>query len=165
MLAAPAPLSGAHVLSGFDSGVPPLDDWLRKRALANHVGGASRVYVVADANQRVLGYYALASGALTLVDAPGSIRRNMPDPIPMAVLGRLAVDRSWQGKGLGAALLKDAIQRATGASAIMGLRGILVHAISDEAKRFYQTHGFIDSPSQPMTLIMSLLQPTNVSRE
>jgi GNAT superfamily N-acetyltransferase len=161
MLSAPAPLTRAHDLSAFESGVAPLDDWLRKRAMANHVGGASRVYVTADRGRRVFGYYALASGALALADAPGKLRRNMPDPIPMAILGRLAVDRSWQGKGLGAALLRDAVLRAQNAATIIGLRGILVHAISQDAKRFYETHGFIASSLQDMTLVMSLAKPTD----
>src|SRR5262245_42500137 len=108
MLSAPTLLDEAHDLDRFQSGTDALDDWLRRRARANQVSGASRTYVVAD-DRRVVGYYCLASGALDLADAPGAIRRNMPDPIPMAVLGRLAVDREWQGKGLGAALLQDAV--------------------------------------------------------
>jgi GNAT superfamily N-acetyltransferase len=165
MLLAPAPLTEAHDLSAFDSGVASLDDWLRRRAMANHVGGASRVYVVADPAGQVVGYYALASGALALAEASGRLRRNMPDPIPMAILGRLAVDRNWQGKGLGLALLKDGILRAESAAAIIGLRGILVHAISQDAKRFYQSHGFIPSPTHHMTLMLPLINRSNTAPE
>jgi GNAT superfamily N-acetyltransferase len=132
-----------------------LDDWLTKRAYSNQIGGASRTYVVTGAD-RVVGYYSLASGALALADAPGSMRRNMPDPVPVGILGRLAVDRSYQGKGLGVALLQDAVVRTAQAAGIIGIRGLLVHAISLEAKTFYQYHGFVESPTQSMTLILSL---------
>lgn len=126
--------------------------------MANQVSGASRTYVVIDAGdgERVLGYYCLASGALAVTDAPGSIRRNMPDPIPMVILGRLAVDHTWQGKGLGVALLQDAMRRSTQAAAILGIRGLLAHAISPQAKTFYEYHGFVASPTQPMTLVLSI---------
>lgn len=105
---------------------------------------------------KVVGYYCLASGALALNEAPGKVKRNMPDPIPMIVLGRLAVDRAWQGKGLGVALLQDAVIRTSEAAGILGIRGILVHAISEEAKAFYERYGFTASPSQPITLVLSL---------
>jgi GNAT superfamily N-acetyltransferase len=128
---------------------------LKRRAHANQVSGASRTYVVTSSN-RVAGYYCLASGALALNSAPASLRRNMPDPIPVAILGRLAVDRAWQGQGLGVALLQDAVNRTGQAANILGIRGLLVHALSIEAKAFYEHHGFIASPTQPMTLILSL---------
>lgn len=155
MLSAPTRLGDAHDLDLFNSGNDTLDDWLRRRARANQMSGASRTYVAAE-DQRVVGYYCLSSGALDLADAPGPVRRNMPDPIPIAVLGRLAVDRNWQGKGLGAALLQDAVLRTAQAADIMGIRGLLVHAISDEAKTFYEHYGFQASPAHPMTLVLSL---------
>jgi GNAT superfamily N-acetyltransferase len=155
MLSAPALLDKTHDLDQFRSGNDTLDDWLRRRARANQISGASRTYVVSD-DQRVIAYYCLASGALDLADAPGPIRRNMPYPIPMAVLGRLAVHREWQGRGLGVALLQDAVLRTAQAAAIMGVRGVLVHAISDAAKAFYERHGFTASPNHPMTLVLSL---------
>lgn len=154
-LAAPTLLTARHDLSQFACGVPSLDMWLQRRARANQASGASRTYVVA-AGQRVVGYSCLASGALAIGDAPGAIRRNMPDPIPMVVLGRLAVDQSWHGRGVGVALLQDAVLRAAHAARIVGMRGILVHAISAEAKAFYEHHGCLASPTQPMTLILSL---------
>jgi GNAT superfamily N-acetyltransferase len=153
-----APLADEHRIDEFVSGVPSLDDWLKRRARANQMTGASRTYVVADDAHRVVGYYALASGALASVEAPGRLRRNMPDPIPMAILGRLAVDQTVQSKGLGVALLQDAVLRARQAASIVGIRGILVHAISVEAKQFYEKYGFIAGPTQPMTLILSLAE-------
>lgn len=154
-LEAPAPLSERHRIEGFSCGVPALDEWLLRRAWNNQRTGASRTYVVAAAGQ-VAGYYCLASGALALGEAPGRIRRNMPDPVPMAILGRLAVDRSWQGKGIGVALLRDAFERTQAASAILGIRGLLVHALSPAAAAFYARHGFVPSPTNPLTLVLSL---------
>ena len=154
-LSAPVLLSAEHALDDFTCGVASLDEWLKRRAYPNQVSGASRTYVATE-GRRVVGYYCLASGALALNIAPSSVRRNMPDPVPMAVLGRLAIDRLWQGKGLGAAMLQDAVTRSTQAGDIIGIRGLLVHAISDEAKIFYEHYGFTASPTQPMTLVLSL---------
>lgn len=158
-LSAPVLLSSEHVLDDFSCDVASLDEWLKHRAYPNQVSGASRTYVVTD-GRKVVGYYCLASGALALSDAPGSVRRNMPNPLPMVVLGRLAVDKLWQGRGLGAALLQDAVLRTIQAGGILGVRGILVHAISNEAKSFYEHHGFTASATQPMTLILSLKSGT-----
>jgi GNAT superfamily N-acetyltransferase len=105
---------------------------------------------------RVVGYYALASGAITVESAPGRFRRNMPNPIPVAVLGRLAVDLDWQGKGIGRALFRDAARRIAHAAEAIGIRGIVVHAISEEAKRFYVALGFDPSVHEPMTLMVTL---------
>jgi GNAT superfamily N-acetyltransferase len=154
-LSAPEPLNDGHVLDQFDSGVAILDDWLRRRAKANQVSGASRTFVLCR-GPRVVGYYALAAGAIASNEAPGRLRRNMPDPIPVMVLGRLAVDRGEQGKGYGAFLLRDALARTQRAAQDMGIVGVLVHAISDEAKRFYLHWGFVESPSHPMTLVARL---------
>ncbi|MBF0269171.1 MAG: GNAT family N-acetyltransferase [Alphaproteobacteria bacterium] len=155
MLSAPVLLSDQHGLDTFACGVASLDDWLKRRARPNQISGASRSYVVAE-GQRVVGYYCLASGALALNEAPGKVKRSMPDPIPMSILGRLAIDLTWQGKGLGVALLQDAVIRTSEAADILGIRGLLVHAISEEAKAFYERFGFIASPTQPMTLVLSL---------
>ena len=162
-LRAPELLTAAHSLTAFNSGVASLDDWLRRRALINQFSGASRIYVVTTQENRVAGYYALASGALAHAEAPGRIKRNMPDPIPVAVLGRLAIDRSLQGKGLGVALLQDAVMRVRQAASIMGIRGILVHAISAEARAFYEHHGFSPSETNPLTLILSVIQADRTS--
>ncbi len=154
-LRAPEHLTHEHDLGDFDSGVPALDDWLKRRALANEEGGGSRTYVV-RAGSRVVGYYALATGSVAQAAATGRVRRNMPDPVPVMVLGRLAVDRACQGRGLGAGLLRDAILRTLQAAELGGIRAILVHAISEEAKRFYERHGFVASPVDPMTLMLTV---------
>ena len=155
MLSPPTLLLAEHCLDDFACGNDTLDEWLKRRALSNQVSGASRTYVVAQ-DKHVVGYYCLASGALALSHTPSPVKRNMPDPVPMAILGRLAVDKTWQGKGLGVALLQDAVLRTAHAASIVGIRGLLVHALSEAAKGFYQHHGFVASPTQPMTLILSL---------
>ena len=152
-LSPPEKLSGAHDLSGFDCGEPVLNDWLRRRALQNEASGASRTYVVC-AGKRVMGYYTLAVGAVTHAEVPGRIKRNMPDPVPVMVLGRLAVDQSVQGRHVGGGLLRDAVLRTVQAAEIAGIRAILVHAISVQARRFYEAHGFIASPVDPMTVMV-----------
>lgn len=162
MLSSPILLTADYQLDDFACGVDNLDDWLKRRAHPNQINGASRTYVVAD-GKKVVGYYCLASGALELNHTPASIRRNMPDPVPVAILGRLAVDKSCQGRGLGVALLQDAVIRTAQAAGILGIRGLLVHALSVEAKAFYEHHGFVASPTQPMTLILSLKQKTGLS--
>jgi len=154
-ITAPEHLNPDHQLGAFDSGQPALDDWLKRRALDNDKSGASRTYVI-TAGDRVIGYYALAAGAVALASSPGRVRRNMPDPVPVMVLGRLAVDRAYQGRGLGQGLLRDAILRTLQAAEIGGIRAILVHAISEEAKRFYERHGFMPSPIDPMTLMITV---------
>lgn len=154
-LSPPAPLADHHELAEFNSGVPELDDWLRRRARANQAGGASRTFVLCEAS-RVVAYYALASGAVKQPEAPGRFRRNMPDPIPVAVLGRLAIDQGYQGRGIGRALVRDAGLRLLSAAEILGIRGVLVHAISDDARAFYEAVGFLPSPSDPMMLMVGL---------
>jgi GNAT superfamily N-acetyltransferase len=151
----PEHLTSAYDISSFDCGVPDLNDWLRKRALANEESGASRTYVVCSAG-KVVGYYALASGGVALTKAPGRIRRNMPDPLPVMIVGRLAVQRGWQGRTIGRSLLRDAIFRTLQAAEIGGIRAILVHAISEDAKRFYERYGFASSPVDPMTLMVAV---------
>ena len=155
-LAAPEPLSIGHHVDAFDCGEPVLDEWLRKRALGNQSSGASRTFVVANASGRVMGYYALAAGAVAHETATSAVRRNMPDPVPVLVLGRLAVDRQAQGMKLGASLLQDAVKRAIGVSADAGIRALLVHALSEPAKQFYLHYGFQASTLHPMTLMMRL---------
>lgn len=151
----PEKLNSSHDVQSFNSGNRQLDDWLKRRALKNEVGGASRTYVVSD-GEIVIAYYCLANGAVVQASATGRVRRNMPDPIPVMVIGRLAVDRHWQGKGIGLALLRDAILRTLQAAEIAGIRAILVHAISDDAKRFYETCGFTASPVDSMTLMVKV---------
>jgi GNAT superfamily N-acetyltransferase len=154
-LSRPEPLGDLHEINDFFCGVASLDDWLKRRARANQVSGASRTFVIAD-DRRVVGYYALASGAIAVASSVGRFRRNMPDPIPVAVLGRLAIDRSQQGRGLGRALFRDCALRVAHAADTIGIRGIVVHAISEQAKNFYQALGFDPSPVEPMTLMVTL---------
>lgn len=154
-LSAPASLADRHSLKRFDSGVLPLDDWLRRRARSKQASGASRTYVVCNGDV-VVAYYALASSSVMTVAAPGRFKRNMPEPIPVVVLGRLAVATAYQGQGLGRALFKDAACRVQDAADIIGIRGILVHAISEEAKAFYIALGLETSPLDPMTLMATL---------
>jgi GNAT superfamily N-acetyltransferase len=149
-------LEPGHGLAGFDCGEPGLNEWLRRRALANHLSGASRTFVVTDAEAQVVGYYALAAGAVTHETALGAVRRNMPDPIPVLVLGRLAVDRRAQGIQLGGALLRDAVLRATAVSQNAGVRALIVHALHDRARDFYRHYGFQASSLHPMTLMLLL---------
>lgn len=154
-LAPPEPLADRHNLGDFHSGESSLNEWLTRRARANQVSGASRTYVLCK-DSRVIGFYALASGAVMLESAPGRFRRKMPNPIPVAVLARLAVDRDWQGHGIGRALFRDAARRVTQAADAIGIRGIVVHAISEEARSFYLALGFDPSPREPMMLMVTL---------
>jgi GNAT superfamily N-acetyltransferase len=154
-LSPPEPLAESHRVDDFDSGEPVLDDWLKRRARANQASGASRTYVVCDGG-RVVGYYALASGAIAQAGVPGRFRRNMPNPVPVAILARLAVDRSLQERGLGRALFRDAARRVAHAADAIGIRGIVVHAISEEARRFYIGLGFDPCPADAMTLVVTL---------
>ncbi|MBB3659991.1 GNAT superfamily N-acetyltransferase [Rhizobium sp. BK650] len=159
-LSAPAPLADHHELSEFNCGVVELDDWLRRRARSNQTSGASRTFVVCE-ESRVIAYYALASGAVKQPEAPGRFRRNMPEPIPVAVLGRLAIDQSYHGRGIGRALVRDAGLRLLNAAEVLGIRGMLVHAISEDARAFYEAVGFLSSPSDPMMLMVGLQDISN----
>ena len=155
MPTAPEPLSGHHQTSDFSCGVAALDDWLKRRAAANQATGASRTFVVCE-GAAVVAYYALASSAVTSAGTPGRFSRNIPDPIPVVVLGRLAIVESHQKCGLGRALFQDVARRVLHAASDIGIRGILVHALSDKAKTFYLHLGFEASPLDPMTLMVTL---------
>lgn len=154
-LRAPEPLAEHHVLDNFTCSEPTLAQWLKQRARKNTGQGASRTYVVCADNE-VVGFYSLSAGAVTHERAPSSMRRNMPDPVPVFLLGRLAVDKQWSGMGIGAGLLKDAILRSLGAARTIGARALLCHALTDSAKQFYLKHGFIDSPVDPKMLMLDL---------
>jgi len=159
----PEKLSAKHDLSAFDSGEQALDDWLRRRAEQNESSGASRTYVVC-VGRKVVGYYTLAPGAIAHAEAPGRIRRNTPDPVPAMVLGRLAVDRTVHGQGVGTGLLPDAVLRVVQAAEIAGIRAILVHAISEAAKRFYEKYGFVASPVDPLTVMITVAEAADIFR-
>ena len=153
-ITAPAAITAAHDLENFYCGEPSLDMWLRSKALKNE-GKASRTYVVCQGN-RVVGFYSLAVGSVAHEFSPGNIKRNMPNPVPVMILGRLAVDQSAQGKGIGKALVRDAILRTIQAASIAGIRAILVHALHDRAATFYQECGFRASPVSPLTFMLRL---------
>ena len=154
-LAAPAPLEASHRCQEFSCGEPSLDEWLKKRALKNQAAGASRCFVLC-AGPMAIGYYSLSAGAIGHEAAPKPMRRNMPDPLPVLLLGRFAIDSRYHNQGLGQALLRDAMLRAVHVAGETGVFAILVHALSEPAKRFYLSRGFVESPLQPMTLIMTL---------
>ncbi len=155
-LGAPGPLGDGHRLDDFQCTAPELTRWLLERARQNQASGASRCFVVCDGQQDVVGYYALSAGAVMHEHAPGRIRRNMPDPIPVIVLGRLAVHVDRVGQGIGRGLLKDAVLRTLQASEQVGARALLCHAIDDAAKSFYLKHGFMESPIHDMTVMLPL---------
>ena len=149
-LRAPEPLTDDHLCDTFSSGALTLDFWLKRKARANQASGASRTYVLCR-GQRVVGYYALAAGSVSHDLTPRKLRQNMPDPIPVIVLGRLAIDASEQGSGLGRSLLRDAVLRITAAAHEVGIAAILVHALNDRAKDFYPSCGFAETTVAPMT--------------
>ena len=151
----PSTITADHDLATFDCGEAFLNDWLIRRALKNHASGASRCFVVCS-SATVIGYYSLSAGAICHESAPKNLRRNMPDPLPVLLLGRLAVDKRYHNQGIGQALLRDAMLRAVNVASNAGVFALLVHALSDPAKQFYISRGFIVSPLQPMTLMMTI---------
>jgi GNAT superfamily N-acetyltransferase len=160
---APRPISERDDLLAFDSGEPSLDHYLRARALANDAEGASRCYVTCRAG-RVVGFYALAAASVQRRAVPGRVRRNMPEPVPMILLSRLAVDRAEQGSGLGAHLLRDAVIRSVRAAGLIGARAMLVHAISDEARSFHAHFDFEPSPTDPLHLLLLIKDADALTR-
>jgi GNAT superfamily N-acetyltransferase len=154
-LSAPVPLTAEHDLSGFDCGEAALNDWLRHRALKNE-SRFSRTYVVCEGN-RVVAYFCISAGAVERTAAPGKVRRNAPDTIPVSVIGRLAVSRDHAGKGLGADMLSDALRRIAVASQSIGIGAVLVHAKDEAAKRFYMRCAeFIEYPQDSRTLYLPI---------
>lgn len=154
-LSLPEPISSDHLVDDFDCGELSLDRWLKKRALKNQASDASRCFVICD-GRSVIGYYSLSAGGISHEAAPKAMRRNMPDPLPVLLIGRLAIDKKYHNQGLGRALLRDAMLRAVHIASDTGVFAIMVHALSEQAKRFYLSSGFVESPLQPMTLIMTL---------
>jgi GNAT superfamily N-acetyltransferase len=154
----PEPLAPDHQVNLFSCGEPVLDEWLKRRALGNQISGASRTFVVTATEREVMGYYALAAGGVAHLDATRSIRKHMPDPIPVMVLARLAVDIRAQGMKMGAALLQDALQRCIVVSQNTGVRAMLVHALNERARQFYEYHGFKASTAHPLTLMLRIYQ-------
>lgn len=160
--AAPRLLTADDHVEGFDSGEPELDQWLVRQAQRNQVSGGSRTYVTTRYG-RVVGYYSLATGAVMHAEVSGRVRRNQPNPIPVVLLGRLAVDRKEQGRGVGAHLLRDAIIRTVQAANVVGVRALLVHALHEQARQFYLRFDFEPSPTDPMHLFL-LIKDAPVDR-
>ena len=155
----PTVLKTSHDLTQLQSGEPALDGWLRQRALSNLELGASRTYVVCPVGSDVVvGFYSLSMGQVLALDVPGSMRRNMPNNIPAVILGRLAVDKKWQGKGIARSLLVDVVERSLRASSEIATRLVIVHAISPMAETFYLHHGFIRMPVETPTLAFDLVK-------
>jgi GNAT superfamily N-acetyltransferase len=155
-LTSPVLITTEHDRNAFDCGVSPLNDYLKKYALQNQKKHAARTYVATRGN-RIVGYYSLAYGSVSLEEAAQTVKSGLPrHPIPVILLARLAVDSTEQGRGLGAALLKDALLRTVQAAEIAGLRAMLVHAKDDSAKRFYEKFGFEPSPIDAYHLFLRL---------
>ncbi len=154
-LSAPVPLTGEHDVAAFDSGEPQLDAWLKQRALRNE-SRFSRTYVICE-GRRVFGYYCISAGTVERAGAPGKVRRNAPDSVPVSILGRLAVDRAFAGKGLGADLLADALRRIALASQTIGIAAVLVHAKDDKARAFYMACAdFLEFPEGSRSLFLPI---------
>jgi GNAT superfamily N-acetyltransferase len=155
-LSGPEPLTATHDLSEFSCGKPSLDRWLKTRALSNQQKGFTAVLVVHQAN-RVVGYYGLAPTAVVPSTMPRSIRTGQPpDPVPCLLLGQLATDRNWTGKGIGTGLLKHALQRCVTAASLIGGRALIVNAVDTEAGDFWKRRGFIPSKDDPLVLFRSI---------
>jgi GNAT superfamily N-acetyltransferase len=155
----PVLINQHHIINNFVSGEPLLDEWLQKRSISNLQSGASRTYVIcAKDSQIVVGFFSLNMGQMLASETLGSMRRNMPNHIPAVVLGRLAIDKNWQGKGLGRALVFEAMRRALHASEEVAARLVIVHAISPAAENFYKHHGFTRLPVDAPILAIDLMR-------
>jgi GNAT superfamily N-acetyltransferase len=155
-VSSPEPLTAAHDLAQFSCGKPALDRWLKTRALSNQEKGFTAVLVVHEANQ-VIGYYGLAPTAIVPSILPRSIRTGQPpNPVPCLMLGQLATDQNWIGKGIGTGLLKHALQRCVTAAALIGGRALIVNAVDIEAAAFWTRRGFIPSKDDPLILFRSI---------
>jgi GNAT superfamily N-acetyltransferase len=163
-LTPPLPITAAHEVADFESGETSLDEWFKRRALKNHAAGASRCFVLC-AGSTVIGYYSLSAGAISHEAAPKAMRRNMADPLPVLLLGRLAIDKRYHNQGLGQSLLRDAMMRAVNVAGDAGVFAILVHALSAPARQFYLSRGFVESPLQSMTLLMTLATVRSILME
>jgi len=152
-LIGPARLTSAHDTTRFDCERPALNDWLKNRALESE-GPTARTYVVCD--DVVVGYYCIATGSVERKSLPSKMKRvqGQPNQIPVAIIGRLTRDKNY--KGLGKDLLKDALERILHASETIGIRAVLVHAIDDEAAKFWREQEFIVCPDEPRTFFLAI---------
>lgn len=154
-LSAPEPLTGEHNVSQFSCGKESMDHWLKHITLRSHAAGGAKKYVTTD-NGRVVGYYSLSAGSVSRKETSGHFRRNLPEPIPVELLGRLAVDEQYQKQGVARGLMRDAAYRVMEAAETVGVRGILVHALDADAKSFYEALGFESSPLDTHTLVITI---------
>lgn len=154
-LTKPRLLTDADKLGSFASTNQEMNDWLQKHAWNNQSSGASKTYIIATTEGQIVGYYSIAAGAVARQSAIRSLRQNAPDPIPVGIIGRLAVDKEWSSRGIGAGLLKDAVLRIAGAAQIIGIRAIIVHSLP-EALAFYTRFGFQESKLEPLLLMYPL---------
>jgi len=153
LITSPLPLSADHVTTGLHSGETSLDNWLQQRALKNQLSSSSRTHVICN-EERIIGFYTLAAGSVERSKVPGNISRNAPDPIPVIILARLAVDEDFSGLGIGAGLLRDALLRTLAVAGEVGAKAVLAHALSAQAASFYLKYGFTSSPFDDMTLML-----------
>jgi GNAT superfamily N-acetyltransferase len=158
-LLAPEPLAARHDVSRFSNSIhPTLDQWLRERAHSSE-GLSARTYVVCplDEPDRVVGYFSISTALEQRNALPSAkLRRGMPEQVPLLLIGRLAVDVQWHKRGLGSALLADALRRCVAASEIAGARGVVAHAIDERAVGFYERHGFVRSPLGERVMLMPI---------
>lgn len=153
----PEPIRAQHQVAAFDCGNAPLNEFLVRHALPNHQSGSAKTFVATTDNHVVVGYYSLAAAQVLYADAPSRLQKGVArHPIPVVLLARLAVDQTWQGKGLGPALLKDAILRVLNAAEGIGIRALLVHAKDEKAKAFYEHFNFEPLPGYPLHLVLLL---------
>ena len=152
----PHPLSEDHDLSEFHSGKDALDDWLQRKARSSEKDGAARTLVLCD-DTKVIGFYSLSASSVERVRVPGNLRRNMPSPIPVILLGQFAVHTDYQGRGIGKDLLADALKRAVKAASFIGARAVMLMALDAKAKQFYEGYGFkAFSDDEPFMMYMRL---------
>jgi GNAT superfamily N-acetyltransferase len=155
--ASPELLAGEHLLSGFDCGSGALNDWLVRKALRNQSSGTSRTWVVVEVETgQVVAFYASSTASILRSAAPKKIGRNQPEEMPAVLLVRMGVDSRYQGRGLGAALLKHFMLKAIEVAQSVGVRVLLNHAKDENAKNFYEHHGFVESPLDPFVMMMLL---------
>jgi len=159
-LGSPELMARRHQVGDFDCGDAKLNDWLRDRALVSQLGRRRCTYVVSDDEGLVRGYYTLSAGGVSFAENGAKSRRNMPDPVPVMVLDRLAIDQDAMDQNLAASLLKDAVARVDALAQHAGVRVMLANALDDSARRFYERHGFRPSASIPEVLTLQV--PTSV---
>lgn len=153
----PQLLGADHLVSDFDCGQDALNVWLKRRALANQHAGTNRTWVVTERGaQAVVAFYASCTGSLLRSKAPKRIGQGQPEHVPAVLLARMGVDQNHQDRGLGAALLQHFVLKAMEVGASVGVRLLLVHAKDEEARSFSAHYGFIESPVDPLTMMMVL---------